>query len=130
MPSKMNNIFQSLQKLIRPDSRSPPASESSIISDDLQKTDANEVWLLGRNYESIRVIMEDVYSRFFLSYRFDFPSITQNDTDFLSISSDAGWGCMHRSGQMLLAQALSFLCLSRGYSTGLPVLFSSFCFSC
>ena len=80
------------------------------------------VWLLGEAYrapgadpsaEALAHLLRDVRSRIWLSYRSGFPQIEGS-----SLSSDAGWGCMARTGQMMLAQALIILRSGRGWRTG------------
>eukprot|EP00053_Salpingoeca_punica_P024959 m.15282 g.15282 ORF g.15282 m.15282 type:complete len:440 (+) comp7351_c0_seq2:805-2124(+) len=52
----------------------------------------------------------DVYSRFFFPYRQGFPQINQSD-----YTTDIGWGCLFRAGQMMLAHALCVLKMTRDW---------------
>lgn len=94
--------------------------------------------------------LDDVESRLWLTYRSDFAEIAQsNDPQAVSsmsfsrrlmmmakpggFTSDAGWGCMIRSGQSLLANTLLMMELSRGAFTSIvsSSLLSSYrIFSC
>ena len=69
----------------------------------------------------------DCESRMWFTYRSSFPSIAKSPdasmtlavrlrslADKQGFTSDTGWGCMIRSGQCLLANALSILNLGRG----------------
>lgn len=76
--------------------------------------------------------LDDFESRIWITYRSDFPPIPKSDDPEASsamtlsvrlrsqwvnsngFTSDSGWGCMIRSGQSLLANALSILTLGRG----------------
>lgn len=76
--------------------------------------------------------LDDFESRIWLTYRSGFPTIRRSDdpnaassmtfsvrlrsqlVDQGGFSSDTGWGCMIRSGQSLLANALGMLRLGRG----------------
>lgn len=49
----------------------------------------------------IRSFLTDFRSRMWLTYRSNFPAIGETN-----LVTDMGWGCMLRTGQMLLAQAL------------------------
>lgn len=78
--------------------------------------------------------LDDFESRLWFSYRSGFPAIPKSQdpratasmsfsvrlrsqlTEQGGFTSDTGWGCMIRSGQSLLANAMLMLCLSRGKS--------------
>lgn len=71
------------------------------------------VWILGKKYSAVHdleQIRRDIRSRLWFSYRKGYVPI--GDT---GLTSDKGWGCMLRCGQMLLAQALLFLHLGRDW---------------
>lgn len=53
-------------------------------------------------YIDLNELNEDVKSRLWFTYRRNFPSISDS-----GMTSDKGWGCMLRCGQMVVAQALT-----------------------
>ncbi|PKU69304.1 cysteine protease ATG4B isoform X2 [Dendrobium catenatum] len=84
----------------------------------------NEMWLLGSFYKvssgesstdintnsGLAAFLEDFSSKIWITYRKGFDAI--GDSRF---TSDVNWGCMIRSSQMLVAQALVFHHLGRSW---------------
>ncbi|XP_014249593.1 cysteine protease ATG4B-like isoform X2 [Cimex lectularius] len=71
--------------------------------DDIPQTN-EPVWILGKKYNTvhdIELIRSDIRSRLWFTYRKNFIPIGDSGK-----TSDKGWGCMLRCGQMLMAQAL------------------------
>ncbi|KAL3717189.1 hypothetical protein ACJRO7_008728 [Eucalyptus globulus] len=81
----------------------------------------SDIWLLGVCYKisqdessgdevpGLPAFEQDFSSRIIITYRKGFEAIDSNYT------SDVGWGCMLRSSQMLVAQALLFHHLGRSW---------------
>lgn len=98
--------------------------------DDIPKT-TEPVWILGKKYNPLtgtRIIFEyifvlnwlfvdineirqDINSKIWITYRKNFVPIGGNE----GLTSDKGWGCMLRCGQMVLANALVRLHLGRDW---------------
>ncbi|TMS34881.1 hypothetical protein L596_002385 [Steinernema carpocapsae] len=78
------------------------------------------IWLLGSHYHPNRFDSEtrdgfqrffiDYHSRIWLTYRTGFPPFPGT-----SVTSDCGWGCMLRTAQMVVAQALVEIHLGRDW---------------
>ncbi|KAJ8964780.1 hypothetical protein NQ317_010015 [Molorchus minor] len=85
--------------------------DATLEPDDIPKT-SEPVWILGKKYNAIQdinKIRQDIISKIWLTYRKNFVPIGGGE----GLTSDKGWGCMLRCGQMVLAQALVWLHLGR-----------------
>ncbi|XP_031784313.1 autophagy-specific gene 4 isoform X1 [Nasonia vitripennis] len=89
-------------------------TQNSDESEDIPQTE-NSVWVLGKKYNAkkdIDAIRRDIRSRLWFTYRKGFVPIGGFGSTF---TSDKGWGCMLRCGQMVLGQALISLHLGRDW---------------
>ncbi|TDZ28264.1 Cysteine protease ATG4 [Colletotrichum trifolii] len=112
----------------------PPDSVSSSFSSSLAYEERNHCSLNDGGWPC--AFLDDFESRFWMTYRAEFMSIARSDdpraSSALSLSmriksqlvdqngftSDSGWGCMIRSGQSLLANAMSMIDLGRDWRRG------------
>jgi cysteine protease ATG4 len=75
----------------------------------------SEVWICGARHDKGLddfATLQTLEGFLFFSYRRGFARIEGN----LRLSGDTGWGCSHRSGQMLLGRALVVLRLGQDWS--------------
>lgn len=80
---------------------------------DLSASD-KPVWLLGQQYQlplEAEKLIEDIQSKLWITYRKNFPSIDEGNR----YTSDRGFGCMIRCGQMVLANAFLYKNLGRNW---------------
>lgn len=109
---RMDSVFEAY---LGPDSILAGAVGGAVGSgepEDIPKRNT-DVWLLGKRYNAIQeldVIRRDIESRLWCTYRHGFVPLGE-----MQLTSDKGWGCMLRCGQMVLAQALIELHLGRDW---------------
>ncbi|XP_019873976.1 cysteine protease ATG4A isoform X2 [Aethina tumida] len=78
--------------------------DASSDPDDIPKTNQT-VWILGREYhasDDLKMIRQDISSKLWFTYRRGFVPIGGDNGP----TTDKGWGCMLRCGQMVLGQAI------------------------
>lgn len=82
--------------------------------DDIPKDCTGPVWILGCCYQDpaadLEAIRNDVTSKLWFTYRRSFVPVGSPQ-----LTTDKGWGCMLRCGQMILAQTLVQLHLGRSW---------------
>jgi len=87
--------------------------EPSLLDPDDFPPSNEPVWILGKKYSPVHDIDDlraFIRSRLWFSYRRNFVPIGDS-----GLTSDKGWGCMLRCGQMILAQALISRHLGSGW---------------
>ncbi|KAJ1721160.1 Cysteine protease atg4 [Coemansia biformis] len=99
-------------------------SIASLLDGRFLQHPPRDLWLLGRRYvidappgeQSWHVsyppsVLSDFSSLVWCTYRSQYPPISPS-----AFTTDAGWGCMLRAGQTLMAQALQLHHLGRGWA--------------
>ncbi|XP_037927837.1 cysteine protease ATG4B isoform X2 [Teleopsis dalmanni] len=105
----MDSVFETY---LGPDGMLAGVAGAVSEPDDIPKTNST-VWVLGKRYNAIHelaLIRSDIQSRLWCTYRRGFVPLGEPQ-----LTTDKGWGCMLRCGQMVLAQALIDLHLGRDW---------------
>ncbi|KAL9923539.1 cysteine protease ATG4B isoform X1 [Glossina fuscipes] len=105
----MDSVFEAY---LGPDGMLGAVAGSGGEPDDIPKVNS-KVWVLGKQYNAVQeldLIRRDIRSRLWCTYRRGFVPLGEPQ-----LTTDKGWGCMLRCGQMVLAQALIDLHLGRDW---------------
>lgn len=105
---------------------SPTTSDNGDIDIDRAIEPAEEIGkdVAGDYEDGFENFKKDFVTRIWMTYRKDFPAMKSDiktssplgsGSSVINYTSDCGWGCMIRSGQMLLAQALVAHFLGRSW---------------
>lgn len=131
-PSKPDNLAGSFSDVTSESSGTPPLVQSTV--GDFEKVPKDNQIPSVENSDWPEAFLDDFETRLWFTYRSNFPPIPKSDDPKayagMSIAlrlksqlggqggftSDTGWGCMIRSGQCVLANALLLLRLGRGKS--------------
>lgn len=92
------------------DAQCQPYTTTTTQSNTVQSAEERKKWI-DLNSGIIGEFMYDFQSRFWFTYRRNFDRIG-GDTSLLT--TDAGWGCMLRTGQSMVAEAMARIILGRG----------------
>lgn len=112
---KLNSIIRRIRSLMEYCVNALNEASSTSCSNRFDpQTFEGRVWLLGRQYElpwDAEKLVIDVKSKIWITYRRDFLPIDDQN----QYTTDRGFGCMIRCGQMVLANALIYKNLGRDW---------------
>lgn len=91
-----------------------PTSDDEQIDRAIEPAEETGQDIAGNYEDGIDGFKKDFVSKIWLTYRRDFATMGDETSNTL-YSTDCGWGCMIRSGQMLMAQALVIHFLGRSW---------------
>eukprot|EP00128_Syssomonas_multiformis_P014595 Colp12_sorted_trinity150504_noHs@2874 len=96
----LNSLSQTLSQSL---TQALQLANAALLDQPNNASDENTpVWFLGIKYETQdEEFKKDLKARLWFTYRTGFPFIAST-----YYTSDAGWGCMLRCGQMMLAETL------------------------
>ncbi|KAJ2121374.1 Cysteine protease atg4 [Coemansia sp. RSA 720] len=96
-------------------------SIASLLDGRFLQQPARDLWLLGKHYDLTehtdsataypQHVIDDFTRLIWCTYRSQYAPIAQSQ-----FTTDAGWGCMLRAGQTLMAQALQLHALGRDWT--------------
>ena len=95
------------------------AEQFNSFKEKFQAALTDSSWLFGLKYDTSsedgrKIFLADFRSHIWVSYRKNFAALMPSPQG-RSLTSDTGWGCMIRSGQMMLAETLLRSRLGRGW---------------
>lgn len=95
----------------------PTSDDGEHVDQAIEPAEETGQDVAGNYEDGIEGFKKDFVSRIWMTYRKDFAVMLAEPTDApgSGYTSDCGWGCMIRSGQMLLAQALVMHFLGRSW---------------
>ncbi len=101
---QLTSSFTEASKSVGSEIKSAGGSSANSGIPFAQDPSNEEVWIMGRKYyaqEDFHILRKEIRSRLWFSYRKDFPAIGDS-----GLTTDRGWGCMLRCGQMVVAESL------------------------
>ncbi|KAI1303405.1 Cysteine protease atg4 [Mortierella claussenii] len=117
---KKNVVVKDATTRIVHEANDPVATQSSTCAAPTANVNNGPIYLMGKLYPPSPTQWADFQRDFtagliWCTYRHSYPPIKPSN-----FTTDVGWGCMLRSGQGLLANALAILFMGRGWNRPMP----------